>query len=240
MALISGLIIIEMNKASHPETRFTHYHGVMGLITYILVLLQALIGFSQFYIPNQVFGSVAKRESDLQIPSNERICHIGDGASYDLCGYSDNLQCRCAAHQVVGCHCCWHIGISGYYSADQEEQDGLGTVVLEYDSGTLGSPYFTIMSGHLFALFRSKVWYGWRTRAAFAIGIRSMMAAPSMLLAIVVVGMILRPLERAPSEFQLASPTLAGRKPQTLPLAKKASLELDETDTLYSIRLHSF
>jgi hypothetical protein len=44
----------------------------------------------------------------------------------------------------------------------------------------------------------------------------------------------------APSEFPLASPTPARRKPQTLPLAKKASLELDETDTLYSIRLHSF
>jgi len=60
MALISGFIIIEMNKASHPETRFTNVHGVMGLITYILIFLQALIGFSQFYIPNQVFGSVEK------------------------------------------------------------------------------------------------------------------------------------------------------------------------------------
>jgi hypothetical protein len=60
VALISGLIIVEMSKASHPETRFTHFHGVMGLITYILVFLQALIGFSQFYVPNQVFGSVEK------------------------------------------------------------------------------------------------------------------------------------------------------------------------------------
>jgi hypothetical protein len=60
MALIAGLIIVEMNKASHPETRFTNVHGVMGLITYILIFLQALIGFSQFYVPNQVFGSVEK------------------------------------------------------------------------------------------------------------------------------------------------------------------------------------
>ena len=60
IALISGLIIIEINKASHPETRFTNVHGVMGLITYILIFLQALIGFSQFYVPNQVFGSVEK------------------------------------------------------------------------------------------------------------------------------------------------------------------------------------
>jgi hypothetical protein len=58
MALISGLIIIEMNKASHPETRFTCAHGIMGLITYILIFSQALVGFAQFYIPKQIFGSV--------------------------------------------------------------------------------------------------------------------------------------------------------------------------------------
>lgn len=57
-ALIAGLIIIEMNKASHPETRFTSAHGIMGLITYILIFSQALIGFAQFYLPTQIFGSV--------------------------------------------------------------------------------------------------------------------------------------------------------------------------------------
>jgi len=59
-ALIAGLIIIEMNKASHPETRFTSAHGIMGLITYILIFSQALVGFAQFYIPAQIFGSVDK------------------------------------------------------------------------------------------------------------------------------------------------------------------------------------
>jgi len=60
MALIAGLTIIEMNKASHPETRFTNAHGIMGLITYILIFSQALVGFAQFYIPQQIFGSVDK------------------------------------------------------------------------------------------------------------------------------------------------------------------------------------
>lgn len=60
MALIVGLIVIEMNKASHPETRFTNVHGIMGLITYILIFSQALVGFAQFYIPATIFGSVDK------------------------------------------------------------------------------------------------------------------------------------------------------------------------------------
>jgi Eukaryotic cytochrome b561 len=58
VALIAGLIIIEMNKASHPETRFQSPHGVMGLVTLILIIVQALIGFAQFYIPSTVLGSV--------------------------------------------------------------------------------------------------------------------------------------------------------------------------------------
>ena len=59
-ALIAGLIIIEMNKASHPETRFTSAHGIMGLVTYILMFSQALVGFAQFWTPSLVFGSVEK------------------------------------------------------------------------------------------------------------------------------------------------------------------------------------
>jgi len=58
LALIAGLIIIEMNKASHPETRFTSVHGIMGLVTFILIIIQGLIGFAQFYVPETVLGSV--------------------------------------------------------------------------------------------------------------------------------------------------------------------------------------
>lgn len=58
LLLIVGLIIIEMNKASHPKTRFQVAHGILGLITFILIILQALIGFIQFYVPEAVLGSV--------------------------------------------------------------------------------------------------------------------------------------------------------------------------------------
>lgn len=58
LALVAGLIIIEMNKASHPKTRFQSIHGIMGLVTFILIIIQALIGFAQFYVPRSVFGSV--------------------------------------------------------------------------------------------------------------------------------------------------------------------------------------
>lgn len=59
---IAGLVIIEMNKASHPETRFQSVHGKVGLVVYILLIIQFLIGVAQFYTPN-VFGSVDKAKS---------------------------------------------------------------------------------------------------------------------------------------------------------------------------------
>lgn len=58
LALLAGLIIIEINKASHPETRFKSVHAIMGLITFILIVLQVLIGIIQFYLPETVLGSV--------------------------------------------------------------------------------------------------------------------------------------------------------------------------------------
>jgi hypothetical protein len=62
-ALITALVVVEVNKASHPETRFTSIHGIMGLVTYILIFSQALVGFAQFYLPETVFGSVDKAKS---------------------------------------------------------------------------------------------------------------------------------------------------------------------------------
>ena len=50
-ALIAGIVVIEMNKASHPETRFTSIHGKLGLVTFILIGLQALVGFMQYWAP---------------------------------------------------------------------------------------------------------------------------------------------------------------------------------------------
>ncbi|KIW10591.1 hypothetical protein PV08_11555 [Exophiala spinifera] len=55
--LIAGLVVIELNKASHPETRFTSIHGKLGLVAYILIFIQWLVGFAQFFVP-RLFGGV--------------------------------------------------------------------------------------------------------------------------------------------------------------------------------------
>lgn len=62
-ALIAGLVIIELNKASHPETRFQSVHGKLGLIAYILILLQWLVGFTSFFVPELVYRSVDRAKS---------------------------------------------------------------------------------------------------------------------------------------------------------------------------------
>lgn len=59
---MAGLIIIEMNKASHPATRFQSIHGRFGLAVYILLILQFLVGVAQFYFPS-LFGSVDNAKS---------------------------------------------------------------------------------------------------------------------------------------------------------------------------------
>lgn len=63
IAFVAGLVIIEINKAPHPETRFTSPHAILGLATYIFILLQALVGVAQYLFPTLVFGSVEKGKS---------------------------------------------------------------------------------------------------------------------------------------------------------------------------------
>ncbi|EER26622.1 hypothetical protein CPC735_007950 [Coccidioides posadasii C735 delta SOWgp] len=58
LTFVAAFTIIEINKASHPETRFTSVHAIMGLITYILIVLQAAVGAAQYFFPAQVFGSI--------------------------------------------------------------------------------------------------------------------------------------------------------------------------------------
>jgi len=55
--LIAGLVIIEVNKFRHHGTHFESPHSILGLITYILLLIQATIGFTQYFVP-QLYGSV--------------------------------------------------------------------------------------------------------------------------------------------------------------------------------------
>ncbi|EEH08641.1 conserved hypothetical protein [Histoplasma capsulatum G186AR] len=58
LCFISALVIIEINKAPHPEYRFHSVHGIMGLVTYILIFLQAAVGVAQYFFPVIIFGSV--------------------------------------------------------------------------------------------------------------------------------------------------------------------------------------
>ncbi|KAJ5332069.1 uncharacterized protein N7506_005852 [Penicillium brevicompactum] len=53
---LSGFTIIEINKGSHPH--FVSPHGILGLITVSIIVLQALVGVFQFFIPVTIFGSV--------------------------------------------------------------------------------------------------------------------------------------------------------------------------------------
>ncbi|KAI9869812.1 MAG: hypothetical protein M1830_005009 [Pleopsidium flavum] len=56
LSLIAGLVIIEYNKISHGGTHFDSPHSILGLITYIIFITQALIGIAQYYTPG-LFGS---------------------------------------------------------------------------------------------------------------------------------------------------------------------------------------
>lgn len=53
---ISAFVVIEINK--DPEHRLTSIHGVLGFVTYILIIIQALVGVAQFWLPKWIFGSV--------------------------------------------------------------------------------------------------------------------------------------------------------------------------------------
>ncbi|KAF7172492.1 hypothetical protein CNMCM5623_004706 [Aspergillus felis] len=55
-AFVTAFIIIEINKGDHP--RLTSPHAIFGLITYICIILQALLGLVQYFFPVTILGSV--------------------------------------------------------------------------------------------------------------------------------------------------------------------------------------
>ncbi|CAL3963250.1 unnamed protein product [Diplocarpon coronariae] len=61
-ALVAGLIVIEYNKMSHGGIHFVSAHAILGLVTYILLGIQALVGFTAYYVP-QLYGSVENAKS---------------------------------------------------------------------------------------------------------------------------------------------------------------------------------
>jgi len=60
--LVAGLIIIEVNKFNHNGTHFESPHAILGLTTYLLLALQTLVGFTQYFTP-QLYGSVERAKS---------------------------------------------------------------------------------------------------------------------------------------------------------------------------------
>ena len=61
-ALTAGLIVIEMNKAGPGHEHFTSPHAILGLTFYILLYIQSLVGFTQYYAPG-LYGSVENAKS---------------------------------------------------------------------------------------------------------------------------------------------------------------------------------
>ncbi|KFZ13770.1 hypothetical protein V502_06440 [Pseudogymnoascus sp. VKM F-4520 (FW-2644)] len=62
LAFAAAFVIIEYNKFDHGVNHFTSAHGRLGLATYILILLQALVGVTQFFVPG-LYGGVEKAKS---------------------------------------------------------------------------------------------------------------------------------------------------------------------------------
>lgn len=60
--LVAGLVVIEYNKFSHNGTHFESPHAILGLITYIFLAIQAIVGFTQYFVP-KLYGSVDKAKS---------------------------------------------------------------------------------------------------------------------------------------------------------------------------------
>jgi peptidoglycan/LPS O-acetylase OafA/YrhL len=50
------LIIIEINKRGPGHDHFASPHAILGLTFYILIFLQAFVGFTQYFTPNLYGG----------------------------------------------------------------------------------------------------------------------------------------------------------------------------------------
>ena len=56
LSLLAGLIVIEYNKIAHAGAHFESPHAILGLITYILFVSQALVGILQYYAQGLLGG----------------------------------------------------------------------------------------------------------------------------------------------------------------------------------------
>jgi Eukaryotic cytochrome b561 len=51
-----AFVIIEVNKSGHPGSHFKSAHGIMGMITYCLILVQSVVGVLQFFFQDLLGG----------------------------------------------------------------------------------------------------------------------------------------------------------------------------------------
>ncbi|TQS37950.1 hypothetical protein Golomagni_01552 [Golovinomyces magnicellulatus] len=58
-ALVVGLIVIEYNKFSHNGAHFKSTHAYLGFVTYGILVIQTLVGFTQYFTPS-LYGGVTK------------------------------------------------------------------------------------------------------------------------------------------------------------------------------------
>jgi hypothetical protein len=56
ICFLAAFTVIEVNKGDHPH--FASPHGILGLLTVIFIVLQALVGVIQHFLPVTVLGSV--------------------------------------------------------------------------------------------------------------------------------------------------------------------------------------
>ncbi|POS83581.1 hypothetical protein EPUL_006037 [Erysiphe pulchra] len=61
-ALVAGLIVIEYNKFAHNGAHFKSNHAILGFVTYFILVIQTVIGFTQYYTPS-LYGSVANAKA---------------------------------------------------------------------------------------------------------------------------------------------------------------------------------
>lgn len=62
LSFIAALVIILYTKTAHQGTHFASAHAIMGLVTYIILVMQAGMGMLMFYVPG-AFGTVEKARS---------------------------------------------------------------------------------------------------------------------------------------------------------------------------------
>jgi hypothetical protein len=61
-AFYAGLGIVEWHKKRNKIEHFESPHAILGIVIYVLLLLQAFVGFTQYFVP-RLYGGVENAKS---------------------------------------------------------------------------------------------------------------------------------------------------------------------------------